>query len=87
MAITMDSSSLHFARMLKVPAIALFGSSDPSNVDMTAGEVIPIMTSGLACQPCRQVTCRFQRIHCMENIEPAVIEAAVLKRLKLLQGA
>jgi hypothetical protein len=86
LALTMDSSSLHFARMLGVPAIAIFGPSDPKSIQAGSDQVLPISATGLPCQPCQKKECRFSRIHCMEDVLPQQVEAALMSRLGSLYG-
>lgn len=84
LALTMDSSSLHFARILGVPAITIFGPSDPNSIEATRDQVLSISATGLLCKPCQKKECRFSRIHCMENITSEQVEAALIDRLSSL---
>jgi hypothetical protein len=86
LALTMDSSSLHFARMLGVPAIVIFGPSDPKSIQARSDQVLPISATDLPCKPCQKKECRFSRIHCMEDVSPEQVEAAVISRLGSLNG-
>jgi ADP-heptose:LPS heptosyltransferase len=69
-ALTMDSGSLFFARALHVPAVALFGPSDPANVVPSDWDVVPLYEPKWSCQPCRQPFCRQRSVLCMAALEP-----------------
>jgi len=51
--ITHDTGPLHFARLVKTPAIGIFGPTDPRHVVGSAGEVIALWGGEeLPCRPC-----------------------------------
>lgn len=87
LALTMDSSSLHFARILGIPAVVIFGPSDPKSIRAGTDQVVPISAADLSCKPCQKKECRFSRIHCMEDVSPEHVEAVVINRLRSLDKA
>ncbi len=69
-ALTMDSGNAFFAQVLNVPAIALFGASDPANVIGFEGSVQPMFEQQFSCQPCGRTRCRYQDVMCMSTLTP-----------------
>jgi ADP-heptose:LPS heptosyltransferase len=70
-----DTGLLHLAVVLGVPALGLYGSSDPvvAGLPVGAGRVL---RTGIACSPCRERDC--QRRQCMEELRPDQVCAALL---------
>lgn len=81
-AFTMDSGTTFFADALGVPAIALFGASDPANVIGLEGPVVPIYELKWPCQPCGSARCRQKAVYCMNSIEPVRVAHALLRLLQ-----
>lgn len=67
-----DTGVLHLAVVLGVPALGLYGSSDPvvAGLPQGAGRVL---RTGLGCSPCRERAC--QRRQCMEELQPETVAA------------
>ena len=80
-ALVMESGTAHFAQALNVPAVALFGISDPDTVIGRAGSVLPIYEQKFSCQPCRRVVCSQPETYCMNAIAP---ETVAIKLLSLM---
>ncbi len=73
-----DTGLLHLAVVLGVPALGLYGSSDPvvAGLPQGAGRVL---RTGIACSPCRERAC--QRRQCLEELAPSVVSEALLEML------
>jgi ADP-heptose:LPS heptosyltransferase len=68
-----DTGLLHLAVVLGVPALGLYGGSDPVVAGLPAGAG-RILRTGIECSPCRERRC--QRRDCLEGLLPeAVLEA------------
>ena len=67
-----DTGLLHLAVVLGVPAIGIYGSSDPviAGLPEGAGEIV---RTGIFCSPCRERKC--QRRECMEDLHPEQVAA------------
>lgn len=76
----MDSGAAHFAQFLNVPAVALFGKSDPATIINRNGSVVPIYQRNFPCQPCGRAVCNQPEIYCMNRISPERV-ANVLQTL------
>ncbi len=70
-----DTGLLHLAVVLGIPALGLYGSSDPvvAGLPQTAGR---ILRTGISCSPCRERDC--QRRQCMEELTPGLVKVALL---------
>ena len=71
-----DTGLLHLAVVLGVPALGLYGSSDPVVAGLPAGAG-RILRTGIACAPCRERAC--QRRQCLEELLPEQVAAACLR--------
>jgi ADP-heptose:LPS heptosyltransferase len=69
-----DTGLLHLAVVLGVPALGLYGSSDPivAGLPESAGR---ILRTDIACAPCRERAC--QRRQCMEELSPERVASAL----------
>jgi len=68
-----DTGLLHLAVVLGVPALGLYGGSDPVVAGLPAGAG-RILRTGIECSPCRERRC--QRRDCLEGLLPErVLEA------------
>ncbi len=70
-----DTGLLHLAVVLGVPALGLYGSSDPVVAGLPDGAGC-ILRTGISCAPCRERGC--QRRQCMEELLPERVLAASL---------
>lgn len=82
-AFTMDSGPMFFSRALGVPAVSLFGASDPANVIGYATSVVPLYERTCPRQPCGSARCSQKSVICMESIDPASVAGRVLDLLRL----
>lgn len=79
--LAMDSGTAHFASFLNVPAVALYGKSDPDTIIGRTGSVLPIYEQKFPCQPCGRAVCTQTEVFCMNTLRPETVAAAVLKLL------
>jgi len=77
--LTMDSGNVHFARVLQVPAVALFGKSDPANVIPLDDCVAAIYEKRFPCQPCGKTYCTQPEVYCMNALSPDLVAEAVMR--------
>ena len=67
-----DTGLLHLAVVLGVPALGLYGASDPVVAGLPAGAG-RVLRTGISCAPCRERHC--QRRQCMEELLPEQVVA------------
>ena len=67
--ISNDSGMMHIGAALKIPQVAVFGSSDPSHTPPLSKKA-SIMYLGLDCSPCHQRKCPLGHSNCLVNISP-----------------
>ena len=79
----MDSGPAHFAACLRVPAVALFGKSDPASIIGYQGSVRPLYVLACPCQPCGKATCIQPEVLCMNAITPEAVAHALLPLLSV----
>lgn len=80
----MDSGTAHFAQTLHIPAVALFGKSNPDVIIGRTGSVLPIYEQKFPCQPCGRAVCSQPEVYCMNTITAETVAIALLP---LLQNA
>lgn len=71
-----DTGLLHLAVVLGVPALGLYGSSDPVVAGLPPGAG-RILRTDIGCSPCRERAC--QRRQCLEELPPDRVSAALLE--------
>jgi len=69
-----DTGLLHLAVVLGVPALGLYGSSDPVVAGLPEGAG-RVLRTGITCAPCRERAC--QRRQCLEDLSPATVGEAL----------
>lgn len=69
-----DTGLLHLAVVLGVPALGLYGSSDPVVAGLPEGAG-RVLRTGIGCAPCRERAC--QRRQCLEELDPELVRAAL----------
>ena len=69
-----DTGLLHLAVVLGVPALGLYGSSDPVVAGLPEGSG-RVLRTGISCAPCRERAC--QRRQCLEELDPESVRAAL----------
>jgi heptosyltransferase II len=80
-ALTMDSGTMFFANILGVPAVTLFGPSDPATVIRSSGNLVQMYDVKWPCQPCASTRCSQKSVYCMNSIEPASVAREILRLL------
>jgi ADP-heptose:LPS heptosyltransferase len=71
-----DTGLLHLAVVLGVPALGLYGSSDPIVAGLPEGAG-RVLRTDIACAPCRERAC--QRRQCMEELSPGRVASALFE--------
>jgi heptosyltransferase-2 len=69
--LTNDSGLMHIGAALKVPLVAVFGSTDPTATG-PRGEKARILRQEMDCSPCLKPECPTD-FHCMFDIEPNAV--------------
>lgn len=84
--LVMDSGNMHFAQVLGVPALAVFGYTDPARVIDPSGCVDTIYEQRFPCQPCMRAKCSQPEVYCLTSVEPATIAAKLRTGWEKLQN-
>lgn len=74
--ISNDSGLMHLGAVLKIPQIAIFGSTDPEYT----GPLNPkatLLKASLPCSPCFERTCRKGHYQCLKEISPERVYESV----------
>ena len=79
--LTNDSGLIHLASALKIPTVALFGSTVKELGFFPVGpKTMVIENVGLSCRPCTHMgrkKCPKKHFKCMRDIHPSTVVAAV----------
>jgi ADP-heptose:LPS heptosyltransferase len=75
-----DTGLLHLAVVLGVPALGLYGSSDPVVAGLPPQSTC-VLRTGISCSPCRERDC--QRRQCLEELSPETVAEALQDRLAI----
>jgi heptosyltransferase II len=81
--ITGDSGPMHIAASLKIPTIALFGSTNPTETSQWRNNKSIIVSKSLQCQPCMKKTCPLKHHNCMKNIEVSEVLDSINQIIKI----
>ncbi len=65
--ISNDSGLMHLASVLKIPQIAIFGSTDPFFTRPLNPQAI-VLKKELPCSPCFKRTCKYKHYKCLKSI-------------------
>ncbi len=76
-----DSGAMHVAALLGVPAVALFGSTDPLRTG-PLGTSTRILSHPVPCGPCLRRTCP-KDLACLRRIDPEAVFSACREQLGL----
>ena len=65
-----DSGAMHLAAAIGIPAVGIFGSTNPARTG-PQGAHAAVINHQLACSPCLARTCRYGHYDCLRGIEVA----------------
>jgi heptosyltransferase-2 len=71
-----DSGLMHIGAALKIPQIAIFGSSDPRHTPPQSPKA-QVLWLHLPCSPCHQRQCPLGHLQCLNNILPENVLDAI----------
>jgi len=83
--LAMDSGMMHFAEVLGVPAVAVFGKQEPATIIGT-GWVDPAYKRSVPCQPCGRATCNRPAVYCLTNLDSAYVAGLLVQLASRLPG-
>jgi heptosyltransferase-2 len=76
-----DSGLMHAAAAMRIPQVALFGSTDPKKTAPLNDKAVVIHPRGVSCTPCFKSECQ-ENLECMEAISVDEVYAAAEKLLE-----
>ncbi|MCD6489552.1 MAG: lipopolysaccharide heptosyltransferase II [Thermodesulfobacterium sp.] len=80
--ISNDSGLMHLAAALKIPQIAIFGSTDPEATGPLNPKAI-VLKKDLPCSPCFKRTCKYGHYKCLKDITPEEVLENIYKILSI----
>ena len=79
--ITNDSGLMHVAAALRIPIVAIFGSTDIVATGPFSEHAV-IVRKAMPCSPCLKPRCPQNHFQCMQQISVAEVEQAVVQYLQ-----
>lgn len=79
--VSVDSGPLHWADAMGVPAVAVYGSTDPVRTGPYFQPEAVVAAEGLACRPCHARQCMRGDLACLGGVTAKQVAMAVLSRL------
>jgi len=73
-----DSGAMHLAAALGIPAVGIFGSTNPVRTG-PIGPTAAVSYRAVPCSPCLERTCRFGHYQCLQGIGPAEVANALTR--------
>jgi heptosyltransferase-2 len=70
---------MHIGAALKVPQVAIFGSSDPRHTPPLS-EKAKVLWLNLPCSPCHKRECPLGHLKCLKDIFPTTVLNAIQTR-------
>ncbi len=80
--ISVDSGPLHWADLMGVPIVAVYGATDPVRTGPFYQPEGVVVKENLDCRPCHSRTCRRGDTACLNDLDVETVLAAALKRLR-----
>ena len=74
--ISNDSGLMHIAAALKVPQVAIFGSSDPAHTPPLSNKA-QVIWLNMPCSPCHKRECPLGHLKCLKDILPEQVLATL----------
>ncbi|MBU3592648.1 lipopolysaccharide heptosyltransferase II [Polynucleobacter sp. 71A-WALBACH] len=71
-----DSGLMHIGAALKVPQVAIFGSSDPHHTPPLSDRA-EVIWLNLPCSPCHKRECPLGHLKCLKDISPTTVLGAI----------